>query len=257
MRICHLFLLLFFFGSTALPQAQDASNTPDPAVQYDRDSDRNALDLDDDSIEDFKNDKDFDYTEAKAEENWWTRFKNWIGDLWTDFWDWVFDGVEPGPFWGFMIEVLPYVIIIGAIAFIIWLFFKLNPGASIFGKKKQPEVFFTEDEEIIKTKDIQKLIDKASRNKNYRLAVRYYYLLILQKAAESEVIIYEFDKTNTDYISEITLEDVNEQFVKATDLYDHVWYGSFDVSEEDYKKAQKTFTKLEYRLVGIKPKAND
>jgi len=257
MRICHLMLFLFFFGSTALSQEQAAVDAPDQEVQYDRDSHRSALDLDDNTIENLKNEKAFDYTEAEVEENWWVRFKNWVGDLWVNFWNWVFDGVEPGPFWGFVIEVLPYIIVIGAVAFVIWLFFKLNPGASIFGKKKPPEFFFTEDEEIIKTKDIQKLITKAFISKNYRLAIRYYYLLILQKASTSEVIVYEFDKTNTDYIAEITQKELSEQFIKVTDLYDHVWYGSFDISEEDYKKAQKTFAKLEHRLVAIKPKANE
>lgn len=257
MRASHLLLFLFCFGSIAFPQDSTAVKTPIHEVKYDENSDRNALDFDDETIEDFKTNKAFDYTELETEENWWTRFKNWISDLWSDFWNWVFDGVEPGPLWASVIKILPYIILIAIVAFIIWLFFKLNPGASIFGKKKQPEVFFTEDEEIIKTKDIHKLIDKANRNKDYRLAVRYYYLLILQKASESEVIVYEFDKTNTDYIAEITSEDVNGQFVKVTDLYDHVWYGSFEVSEEDYKKAQKTFTTLEHRLMGIKPKSDE
>jgi hypothetical protein len=97
MRIYHLLLLLllflFFFGSTALPQEQATADTPNPETQYDTDSKRKALDFNDDTIENFKNDKDFDYTEAVAEENWWTRFKKWIGDLWSNFWDWVIDGV--------------------------------------------------------------------------------------------------------------------------------------------------------------------
>ena len=125
------------------------------------------------------------------------------------------------------------------------MFFKLNPGARLLKSKEEPANFFTEEEEIIKTKDIKKLIDKALRNQNYRLAVRYYYLLILKRLTEAELIDYEFDKTNSDYISEITSETINTGFKKATNLYDYIWYGNFTVTETDFNKAQQTFKHLE------------
>ncbi|HBY68162.1 MAG TPA: DUF4129 domain-containing protein, partial [Flavobacteriaceae bacterium] len=85
-------------------------------------------------------------------------------------------------------------------------------------------------EEIIRSKNIRELIEKALQNKEYRLAVRYYYLLILKKLTDAELIDYEFDKTNTDYIAEITSDTVILPFKKATNLYDYIWYGNFTVT---------------------------
>lgn len=241
----YLFLLFFLcFGNVTTPQ-ETAIQKTQKEVKYDRDSVQQSLDFDDKKLSEYKEDNAFNYVEIEEEENLWTRFVRWIGNLWDRFWRWVFNGVEPGPFWGFIVRVLPYLIAAAIVIFIVWLFYKLNPGATLFGKKPQPEVFFTEEEEIIKTKNIQKLIDKAVRNKNYRLAVRYHYLLILKKLSEGEHIDYEFDKTNNDYISEITSENIRFPFSKATNIYDYIWYGSFDVVETDYHKARNTFMNLE------------
>lgn len=155
---------------------------------------------------------------------------------------------DPGSFLGFIIRVLPYLLIAGVIIFLVWLFIKLNPGAKILGSSKSAEVFFTEEEEIIKTKNIKELIEKALLNNDKRLAVRYYYLLVLQGLSEKQLIDYEFDKTNSDYIKELKSSDLTLGFQKATTLYDYIWYGNFDVTQENFGKAQHTFNDLE-RLI--------
>ena len=255
MRLFILLLLFMsFLGGYAAPQDTTVI-APQKIVQYDTNSNQEPLSFDNEKLKEYKSNDDFNYSEIEVEENWWNKFVRWLGNLWSRFWNWVFDGVAPGPFWAMVIRVLPYLIIASVIVFVIWVFYKLNPGASIFKSRQKPEVFFTEEEEIIKSKNIHNLIDRAIQNKDYRLAVRYYYLLILKKLTESEVIDYEFDKTNTDYIAEITSEKLNLQFSKVTNLYDYIWYGSFAVTEEDYDKAQRTFTSLEQSIANIKPKA--
>ncbi len=218
-------------------------------IKYDTESGVKPINFSKESLENFKKEKAFDYTENLEENNWWTRFKRWIGELWYQFWDWLIGDYEAGGFIAFLIKIIPYIILIGVLSFIVWLFFKLNPGARLLKSKTKPDVFFTEEEEIIKSKDIKNLVQKALNNKNYRLAVRYQYLLILKKLTEAELIEYEFDKTNSDYFSEITSEVLITNFQKVTILYDYIWYGSFDVSETDYHKAQKTFNQLETQIV--------
>lgn len=168
--------------------------------------------------------------------------------MWDDFWHWLVGDYDPGSFLGFIIRVLPYLLIAGVIIFLVWLFIKLNPGAKILGSSKSAEVFFTEEEEIIKTKNIKELIEKALLNNDKRLAVRYYYLLVLQGLSEKQLIDYEFDKTNSDYIKELKSSDLTLGFQKATTLYDYIWYGNFDVTQENFGKAQHTFNDLE-RLI--------
>jgi hypothetical protein len=249
MRI--LFIFVFFLILASEVKAQDTLVVEEVRqIQYDTESNVTPVSLNPDKISEYKNDEDFNYTEIIEEPDLWDRIKLWFSELWAEFWEWLLGDSQNTWFWSNFISMLPYLIIGGILFFIGWLFYKLNPGAKLLGKKKEPEIFFTEEEEIIKTKDIRKLIEKALKNNNYRLAVRYHYLLILKKLADAGIIDYEFDKTNTDYVREITSDLLNTQYKKATLLYDHVWYGSFTVSETDYRIAEGTFKNLERSIKG-------
>ncbi|EDM44699.1 hypothetical protein SCB49_14045 [unidentified eubacterium SCB49] len=240
-------LLYIILLATAIAGAtpQDSTVVETPAVvQYDVDQEVSPIVFDQDKIENYKNDDTFNY-EENLEENWWTRFKTWIGRLWSGLIHWLFGDVQGGTFLAILIQVLPYIFLAGCIAFVVWLVIKLNPGSKILASQDAPSVFFSEEEEIIKTKDIELLIQKALQNNDYRLAVRYYYLLILKRLTESELIEYEFDKTNSEYFNEIKEVTLNENFRKATTIYDYIWYGNFEVTQEDYKKAEHQFKNLE------------
>lgn len=245
-----LFLVVLMNTTVVTAAVQDSISQKkiQKEIQYDNTESLDIPVFNPETLEKFKREKEFDYYEKPVEENWWAQFTNWLWNLWLDFWRWLVGDIEAGGFISFLIYVLPYVILGLIVLFIIWLFYKLNPGATFFKSKEAPAVFFSEEEEIIKNKNIQKLIEKALQNKDYRLAVRYYYLLILKKLTDAEIIDYEFDKTNSEYFKEITSEKINVGFRKATILYDYVWYGSFAVSEEDFLKAQKTFTQLESQI---------
>jgi hypothetical protein len=227
---------------------ENSKQKTEQLVIYDRDGEVLPFELDKNSLEDYKNDDAYDYREYEEQANWWTNFKNWLGRLWDDFWQWLVGDYDPGSFLGIVIRILPYLLIASVIIFLVWLFIKLNPGSRILGGQKSAQVFFTEEEEIIKTKNIKELIEKAVQNNDYRLAVRYYYLLVLQSLSEKQLIDYEFDKTNSDYIKELKKTDLSQGFQKATTLYDYIWYGNFDVTQENFNKAQHTFKDLE-RLV--------
>ncbi len=243
MRILSFILFILFLFSEG--QAQDQTEkSVQPVVVYDEDSDVKPFELDESSIDKLRSDEDFNYEEVEAVDTIWSKFMRWLGEMWDSFWRWLLGDYEASGFLAFVIRLLPYLIIAGIVFFVIWLFYKLNPGARFFKSKEKPEVFFTEEEEIIRSKNIQELIQKALEKNNYRLAIRYYYLLVLKKLTNAEIITYEFDKTNSEYVSEITSEEISGQFSKVTMLYDYTWYGSFEVSESDFGVAQKSFNTL-------------
>ncbi|MBT8261218.1 MAG: DUF4129 domain-containing protein [Bacteroidia bacterium] len=243
MRI--LSLIIFIFLLFAEGKAQDQTGeTIKPVVVYDEDRNVEPLDLDENTIDELKKDDDFNYEEIEAADTIWEKLLRWMGEMWDSFWRWLLGDYEAIGFLAFIIKLLPYLIIAGIVFFVIWLFYKLNPGARFLKSKEKPEVFFTEEEEIIRSKNIQELIQKALEDKNFRLAIRYYYLLVLRKLTNAEIITYEFDKTNSEYVSEISSEAISGQFSKVTTLYDYIWYGSFDVTETDFGIAQKSFNTL-------------
>jgi len=245
----HCTLCIFFVVSMSLMAQEPTSHLihlqASDEIRYDIDTPITPLSLEKSVLEKYKKDKEFNYTESNTKDNWWNTFTAWLNKVWNKFILWIFGHFEENNFLRFFIKILPYLIVGGLIVFIFWLFYKLNPAASILASKEKPQVFFTEEEEIIRSRDIKKLIENALGSANYRLAVRYYYLFILKQLSDNEIIDYQYDKTNSDYFKEITSDNINVTFKKATNLYDYIWYGNFSVTKDDYQRAQQRFVQLE------------
>jgi hypothetical protein len=88
------------------------------------------------------------------------------------------------------------------------------------------------------------LIKEAINQKNYRLAIRYYYLLSLKHLTESDSIAWQPQKTNEDYISEIETDHIKTDFKNITRIYDYVWYGEFNVDVLKFEALKLPFEDL-------------
>lgn len=197
--------------------------------------------MDREKVNAFKKNKNFDYTEYEQKENWWTAFKNWLGLQWSKLLRKIFGSLDSGTM-ALLGFILKYVLIFGILFFIVWLYVKLDPGTAFFKAKTPPEVLLSEDEKIIRQQDIPQLINQALKDGNYRLAVRYHFLLILKQLKDQDLIDYQFQKTNREYSHEIEDPDIARQFTHLARLYDFTWYGDFQVNARQYDAAEKDFT---------------
>lgn len=220
---------------------------PKEVLIYD-DSQVEKVTLDENKIKEFKGDEDFNYQEVVPEENVWTQFKAWLSNLWRSFINSIFGVDEAVGFWAILIELLPYIGMIILIALLVWIFTKIDSGTLLGERINAPGILLSDDEELIKNQDLESLITKALSENNYRLAIRYYYLLILQLMSNKDLINWQVQKTNNDYIFEIKDQETRDRFKKATDLYDYIWYGNFEVDETAFAKAETPFKTLKAAL---------
>ena len=109
------------------------------------------LDFSEETLERFKQDPDFDYSEATAQDHWWSRFKRYLGLQWQRFLDWMFGDYEAPLLLAILLDILPYLLLGLLLALLLYLFVKLNPGNAIFGTPSAGDVHFSEEEKIIKT----------------------------------------------------------------------------------------------------------
>lgn len=207
--------------------------------------------FDQDSLNDYKNSDEFNYNVVKKEKNIFQRFWDWLGRLVKRILSWMFDDIAPavGALKSFL-DILPYILLAILLYFIIKFFLKVNTNNLIRGNTKIPGITLTDEEELIKNQNLQELVNQAIQAKNYRLAVRYYYLLILQKLTEKELIVWQQEKTNEDYIKEIQETKLHKDFAESTYLYDFVWYGNFDINEVEFSKAENLFSQLKNKIGG-------
>lgn len=200
--------------------------------------------FDKNNLEKYKADKDFDYSETVEvkEPTLLDRILNWIGRQIMRFLEWIFGVKSAQGIFKTILLVLPYIVA-GIVLFLLLKFFlKVNSNSIISANNNKSVVSITEEEELIKNKDLAKLIHQAIEQKNYRLAVRYYYLQLLKNLEEKELITWELQKTNEDYSKEITEINLNKSFLKLTRLYDFVWYGNFEINEFEFGKIAADFS---------------
>lgn len=238
------FLLLFITTSVSASIRDSIDTAQNHEIIYDLDSTKEIKEFNSNEIEKLKKEDDFDYTAYEEPDNIWTRLKRWVGQLWSRFLNWIFGAGEITGFWAVLVKLLPYIIIIGVLFLLGWLFMKVNPRDMLFEKQEPPQIILSEDEDIIQNQNIQNLIEQALKENNYRLAIRYYYLSVLKKLSDTDLIAWESQKTNTDYLRELKDASLKQKFQNITRLYDFIWYGSFEIDQTSFRQAEQKFKSI-------------
>src|SRR5690606_5545042 len=130
---------------------------------------------------------------------------------------------------------------VGYLAFI--LLSDGGQGLFVSGKSRKLKSFDITSDNIQDT-DVESLIANAENAQEFRLAIRFYYLLVLKTLSLKNLIKLEDDKTDSDYLGEIAQHPVKDAFAQAAYVYKYTWYGEFDVNQSQYQIAKRKFDNL-------------
>lgn len=188
-------------------------------------------------------DNDFNYIEkTKIDTSAWDRFWSAVGQFLRDLFDFgngakALSGIE------IAMKIIAFLVII----FVIYLIVKViinKEGGWIFGKSAKKIKVSEITEEDIHSMDFYSSITKAKKENNWRLATRYYYLWLLKSFSDKEIIEWDIEKTNADYLNEISNLELKNEFQFLSYVYEHSWYGEFELSKTDFERTETTFQKL-------------
>ena len=187
-------------------------------------------------------DDQFVYEFKSKEKNSWDRFKEWLAGIFKN----IFSFSNKEASMNF-VEILMKVLAVLVIVFVIYLIVKSimnKEGQWIFGKNSDKKIIdYTEVEKNIHTIDFEKLIKNTLKSGEKRLSIRYYYLWLLKKMSNKEIIIWDIEKTNSDYLYEIKNQTQKDEFAYLSYLYNYIWYGEFDIDDATFIKAKNSFEK--------------
>jgi len=175
---------------------------------------------------------------------------NWFQKLVQKILNWLRPGrdVDPNSVLQ-IVEYIFYTFIILAVVFIIVKAILNKEGRWIFGKRSDKfTIPFESTEENIYETDFNELITKAIKAQNYRLAIRYYYLMLLKKLSDVALIVYDPEKTNADYHNELKTTKIAPDFTYTSYLYNYSWYGEFQMTRPEFQQAENAFNQLLKKL---------
>uniref|UniRef100_UPI00404AA748 DUF4129 domain-containing protein n=2 Tax=Flavobacterium sp. TaxID=239 RepID=UPI00404AA748 len=194
----------------------------------------------------FKNkyeDSDFVYEAELTENNWWGRFKEKLANFFQNLFN-LNSSKSSQNFVDILLKTLAVLIIIVVIFFIVKAILN-KEGQWIFGKSSDKRLLKIKDvEKNIHLIDFEKLIQETIKSGDSRLAIRYYYLWILKKMTEKQIIEWDLEKTNTDYVHEIKDAKLKENFMYLSYLYNNVWYGAFDIDSATFERVKVDFVTI-------------
>ncbi|MGZ5190926.1 MAG: hypothetical protein ACXWCZ_07875, partial [Flavisolibacter sp.] len=147
------------------------------------------------------------------------------------------------------VNSLVWMIIIGGfVAVLVW--YLASSNISLFRKRSAP---ISLDEDEILTEDIFKIkyekeIQSAIVSQNFRLAIRLMYLRTLRELSDRQLIQFTQEKTNSDYLNQLSNTKYYRHFFQLTREFEYTWYGKFQLSQEAFGSVEKDFNDFKQQL---------
>jgi hypothetical protein len=96
-------------------------------------------------------------------------------------------------------------------------------------------------EDNLEDTDLNPYLNKAVEAIDYKTAVRILYLSIIQKLNELKWIRWKKDKTNNDFLLEMSSQSTFRTFRNLTLSYEIVWYGEAPIGNAEFEIIKKEF----------------
>jgi len=153
---------------------------------------------------------------------------------------------------GDIFKVVAILIAVVLLGFLLFLFVE-KFIVSANKKIKTEEISIEKLEENIHEIDLNKLLEETLQKKDYKLAVRIYYLIIIKELSNQNFIKWRKQKTNGEYVSEMFGKKLFQPFQKATYIFDAVWYGENTPNELSFQGIEKHFVSILSQLKPVEP----
>lgn len=185
--------------------------------------------------------KDIDYGEKKEkaeEEEEEVEEATELSDSGDSFWD-IFSGISASPFISALLIGLASILLIVLIIYLISL--AQRDRALTQGSSRNLGFNLDEIEENVQESDLERALRLALEAKDYKVALRIYYLSIIKTMNAQSLIRYKKEKTNFDYVRELQEAQLQSHFAAITISFERIWYGNRSIGLEEYTELQPNF----------------
>lgn len=136
-----------------------------------------------------------------------------------------------------------------AVIILAFVIFKVVAGDAILVNKevrRRKPVTLAEIETNLQEADVEGFLKQALADKDYRLAIRLYYLAIIKELSAKGVIEWKKDKTNGHYMRELRSKNHPKlkDFRAVTRIFEYVWYSNMAFDGGQFEEVRINFKDL-------------
>ncbi len=194
-----------------------------------------------------KSQPEFHYVDAKTDPGWGKQAITWLTDKWSKAWGWLLKGRETSKIFMILLDLAKYLSVFLLLLVVIWIIARMDSFNSNANGKT---INGLDDEEagLIAEAHFPSLIESALEKRQFALAIRYKYLYALQSMEEKGIIVWESQKTDSDYLREISNPKVQSAFEEITNWYRFVWFGKRAIDGKLFQDVDKAFERFKMQL---------
>ena len=177
-------------------------------------------------------------------------------NLWQRFKQWLFDKLIQALGDENTSNLVKWTIYIICGAVILYVILKLtntNIRGLIYNQSQRGRLAFQESEENIHQLDFATLLKEAIAKQDYNRAIRLYYLRTLKTLSDKNIIDWRINKTNHDYVQELSNTDLSSGFRRLTILFEYICYGDFHMNQADFEEASAQFNTFDEQVQNKNP----
>lgn len=225
-----LLLVGLALGTIIFAAAQDSTATaPTETIEL------RAFDAE--RIAAYQADPDLDYDrDLRREPSLWERFKGW-------FWWWL-EKMLGNRVAGFVMNNLLYVITAVMIVVVVIILSRHGLRSVFHGAPRSAGQVSVSDEDI-REMDLLALIRDAEQAGDLRRAIRLHYLLVLRQLVDQGVLRWSPERTDRDYMAQISDPALRARFAHVALIFQWVWYGHAEVDRDRYESVRRPFIQFE------------
>jgi hypothetical protein len=145
------------------------------------------------------------------------------------------------------IRMLYWGLALTAVIFLLYKLFFSNTSLFTQNKRIQPATVETHDTPLT-IDHISQLLNNAIKEKNYRLAIRLMYLQTLSLLGEKQLLNLSPQKTNYQYVQELSGTPIQQAFSKLTMQYEYAWFGGFAISNGQFDEIYKGYSHFKSQI---------
>lgn len=159
-------------------------------------------------------------------------FVHWLDSLSNQ----RFDGIT---------DVVGWVLILGLLVVVVYLI--RSSQRSRLVESEGRGLVYKVEEQLPEAQDLDREIGEAVSAGEYRQAVRLLYRRTLAEFRDAGLLEYRPEKTDSDYVRDLSKYDSGLTFRNAVNHFQKVWYGMEPVTAEQYREVQQSFDALRGR----------
>jgi hypothetical protein len=134
-----------------------------------------------------------------------------------------------------------YILVAGVILFVVVKILQNINSSPAIDIDKGRVYTLSEVEEKILEIDLDKIFNDALVAKDYRLALRINFLIVIKMLSLSGKISWTKEKTNWEYYNEIKDSTIALKFKEIVVPFETIWYGEHELTEAQFNRLQPSY----------------